>query len=168
MKRLVFCIVAVGLIVSFSLSCFAAELKIGYVDTLKVFNDYKKTVDYDTKLEERKNEADKEFEKKREKIEKMRDKLNLMKETEQEEQKEKLTEEIQDFRKEQQAVLIDLRKERSEKMEEILGDIEKVVADYAKKNKFDFIMHDSAVLFGGKSFDITDQILKLVNKQYRK
>jgi len=161
-------VLAVGLVAVFSLSCFAEDLKIGYVNYLEVIEKYKKTEDYDSVLEERRGQEEKKFEKRKDKIEKMRDKLNLMAESEREKEKEKLADEVRSFREDERAVFIDLRKERNEKMSEIVEDINKIIEEYAKKNKFDLVMHENAILFGNKTFDITAQILKLVNKSYRK
>ncbi|UCG34985.1 MAG: OmpH family outer membrane protein [Candidatus Omnitrophota bacterium] len=168
MRRFVSLMFVVGLITAFSLSCFAADLKIGYVNYLEVIEKYKKTKDYDGELEARRSQEENKFGKRKDKIEKMQDKLSLMAESEQEREKEKLTKEIRSFREDERAVFIDLRKERNEKMNEIVEDINKVIERYAKKNKFDLVIQENMVIFGNKTFDITRQIIKLVNKGYRR
>ena len=79
---------------SFSSTCFSKDLKIGYVDIFKVFNDYEKTKEYDEKLEAKKNTAEKELEKKKETIEKLQGKLDLLKEGEKAKEEEKLNKEL--------------------------------------------------------------------------
>lgn len=154
----------------FSLSSeagFSKELKIGYVNTIKVFNEYEKTKDYEKLLETEKDKKEKEISAKKDEIKKMQDKLSLLKEDKQEEERKKISEKIKEYRQLQNEALISLKKQRDTKMKEILEDIEAVIKEYAKEKSFDIIFSEGALLYGKKSFDITDVILKEVNKKYR-
>jgi outer membrane protein len=168
MKKFFSFLVIFGLIGSFSFSAFAKELKIGYVDIFEVFNEYEKTKDYDKNLEKKKDEQMKKLDEKKAELEKLQNKLSVLKKEEQEKKKDELAKLIQEWRTLERQILTDLRKEKNEKMEEIIGDINNVIKDYAQKNNFDFIINGSALLFGNKSLNITADILKLVNEKYKK
>ena len=168
MKRVIGCLLVFGVMMSFSSTCFSKDLKIGYVDIFKVFNDYEKTKEYDEKLEAKKNVAEKKLEKKKGTIEKLQGKLELLKEGEKAKEEEKLSKELKEYRGLEREAFTDIKKERDEKMKDIVEDIDGIVKDYAKKNGFDLIVNSNVVLYGAKAMDVTDQILKISNKKYKK
>ncbi len=95
MKKIFGCLLVFAVIMSFSSTCFSKDLKIGYVDIFKVFNDYEKTKDYDKKLEKKKNDVEKNLEAKKTVIEKLQNKMSLLKEDKKAKEEEKLKKEIQ-------------------------------------------------------------------------
>lgn len=166
-KYLIFPII-VGLLSSTSFLSFSEELKIGYVDILKVFNEYQKTKDYDKNLEQKKEEAEKNLDPKREAIKKMQSRLDVLKEEERQKEVEKIKKEAQEYQELERKTFIDIKKERDEKMKEIIEDIDKIIDEYAKKNGFNLIINENAVLYGDKVMDVTLDILKIANTKYRK
>jgi Skp family chaperone for outer membrane proteins len=147
---------------------FPQEIKIGYVDIFEVFNEYKKTKDYDGELEARKKAEEKKLDKKKEEIEKMQDKLSLLKEDEQDKEKEKITDYLKEYRELERQIFTDLKKERDEKMKEIVEDIDKVIKEYAIREGLDLVINENAILYGSKGMDITSEILRQVNEKYKK
>ena len=156
------------ILMSFSFACFAEEMKVGFVDVFEVFNEYEKTKDHDAKLEKRKEEAEKQLDKKKEEIEKLQGKLSLLKEKEKAKEEEKISKMIEEYRELERKSFTDIKKERDESMQVIVEDIDKVVADYAKKNGYDLILNENVILYGNKAMDITSEILKISNKKYKK
>lgn len=168
MRKIVGFLIVLIIMVSFSSTCFSKDLKIGYVDIFKVFNDYEKTKEYDEKLEVRKTAAEEKLEVKKEIIEKLQNKLGLLKDSQKVKEEAKLEKEINEYRDLEREVFTDIKKERDDKMKDIIEDINIIIKDYAKKNGFDLILNANTVLYGSKSMDITDQILKISNKNYKK
>lgn len=168
MKRTIISLVAFLVMCSFCSVSYAKELKIGYVNFLEVFNEYKKTKDYDEALNKKTDEKEKQLKDKGSELEKMQSKLSVLKDKEKEKEAKKLEQAEKEFQQLRRQSLLDLKKERDDKMKEIIEDIEKTIKDYAKKNNFDLILHGSAVLYGDKGIDITDQILKVVNVSVKK
>ena len=170
-RRLTGVFVVAGLLVaglSVPLAGHTAELKIGYVDILKVFNDYTKTKTYDGTLEEKKEVKEKKLETKKEEIKQMQERLDVLGEKERETEKEKIQALAVEFRETERQFMLDLKKERDEKMKEIIEDINKVIDEYSQKEKYDLVFNKGAVLFGKKGIDLTDVILKIVNQRYKK
>ena len=60
----------------------------------------------------------------------------------------------------------DLNKQRDEKIREILLEIEKVVSDFAKKEKYDLILNDRVLIYGNQGMDVSEPVLKLLNDSY--
>ncbi len=169
MRKCLSFLLALGITSIFFGKLEAKELKIGYVDFLKVYNEYNKTKDYEKALEEKKEEKDKELKKKIEEIEKLQNKIQLLKEKEREKEKEDLDKAVKEYRELERKIVVDLRKERDEKMKEILQDIEKVIKEYAQKNNFDLILNENIILYStDKIMDITLEIMSLINNNYKK
>ena len=139
--------------------------KIAYVDLSRVFDEYNKTSDFDKVLEGKSVKYQKERNKKLEKIQEGERKLTLLKENE----RKKLQAQIQ---KDKDALLAfdrqnqtDLRKDRDEKIREILLEIEKVIKTYAEKEKYDLILNDRVLIYGNKTLELTDIIIETLNKK---
>jgi Skp family chaperone for outer membrane proteins len=163
MKKAIVSLVAFLVMCSFCSVSYAKELKIGYINFLEVFNEYKKTKDYDEALNKKTEEKEKQLKDKGAELEKMQSKLSVLKDKEKDKEQQKMDQAEKEFQQLRRQSLLDLKKERDEKMKEIVEDIEKTIKDYAKKNNFDLILHGSAVLYGDKSIDITADVLKIVN-----
>ncbi|MFH1504416.1 MAG: OmpH family outer membrane protein [Candidatus Omnitrophota bacterium] len=168
MKRFLFFLAALSLMCSFSFKAFSQEMKIGYVDIFEIFNEYDKTKEYDAKLEIKKKAVEKELEVKKEDIEKIQNKLSLLKEGEKGKEEDKITKKIEEYRELEREAFTDIKKERDEKMKEIVEDINKIVRDYAKDNNFSLVINENSVLYGEKIMDITSEILRISNKKYSK
>lgn len=167
MRKLSIILVTLGLALSFFAASFAKDLKIGYVDFLKIYNEYKKTKDYEKVLESKGAEEEKKLNAKKQDIEDMQSKISMLKEEEQEKEKGKLSKAVQDYREMERKIITDLKKEKEEKMNEIFEDIEDSIKDYAKKNKFDLILHRNTLLYYGEDItDLTDEIFEVVNSKY--
>lgn len=146
----------------------AAEIKIGYLDLSKTFDEYGKTKEYDTVLEAKTGEYEKARNEKFDKLKALQEKLNISKEEEKAKIQadiDKLRSEFVEWDRQQQT---DLRKQRDEKIREVLLEIEKVVSDYAQKEGFTFVLNDRVLIYGNKGGDITEPILKILNDNYSK
>lgn len=141
--------------------------KIGFVDLSRVFNEYKRTKEYDAVLEKESTAFQEERNKMIEKVRDAQSKLALLKEDE----KQKLQEDID---KQKQALLdfsrakgTDLTKKRDEKVREILLEIEKIVSDYSKKEGYTLVLNDRVLIFGDQQMNITETVIKMLNDNYK-
>lgn len=165
-KDKVFACLIFGLLIMINIA-YAAD-KFGYVDLSRTFSEFKKTQDYDKSLTAKQDTYDKEREKKVDEVKKFQDKMNLLSDKEKEAQKPQLEEKIkllQDYDRQQQT---DLRKEQDEKMKEILKDIEDTVKVYAEKEGYTLVFNDRVLVYQNKSLDITNKIISILNKNYKK
>ena len=146
---------------------YAAE-KFAYVDLSRIFSEYGKTKDYDKTLGDKESFYTAERDKKVSEVKQFQDKMNLLSEKEKEAKKADLETKVktlQDFDRQKQA---DLRKEQDEKMKEILKDIEEATKKYSEKEGFTLVFNDRVLVYQNKSLDITDKILEILNKEYKK
>ena len=151
-----------------STGAFAADLKIGYVDLSRVFDNYQKTKDYDAVLQ-KDTEA---FQKQRdEMVNKLKDaqgKMALMKE----EEKQKMS---ADFEKQKNDLIefdknkrTELTNKRNEKVREILLEIQKIVEGFAVKEGYTYILNDRVLVYGNKDNDLSEKVLKALNDSAKK
>jgi Skp family chaperone for outer membrane proteins len=74
---------------------------------------------------------------------------------------------MQEYREMRQKEFTDIKKERDEMMKKIVDDIDQAVSNYGKENKYDFIINGNSVLYGTKTNDLTSNIIKIINKNYK-
>ncbi len=142
--------------------------KIGTMDLSRVFDEYTKTKEYDASLETKHKEFEKERNAKIDKLKEAQAKLPALKDNEKAKVQADIDAMINDLKTFDGQKQMDFKKERDEKIREILLEIEKVVSDHAQKENYAFILNDRVLIFGNKGFDITDQMIKLLNESYPK
>jgi Skp family chaperone for outer membrane proteins len=163
-------IVLCGCILSFVLFLGVAQAadKFGYVDLSRSFSEYGKTKDYDKVLGDKEAAYTADRDQKIADIKQFQDKMNLLSDKEKETKKTELETKVkalQDYDRQKQA---DLRKEQDEKMKEILKDIEDAVKKYSEKEGYTMVFNDRVLVYQTKDMDITDKILEILNKNYKK
>lgn len=161
-----FWVVVFGLIILEG-SCYAAE-KLAYVDLSRLFSEYNKTKDYDKVLGDKQTTVETEWEKKAGEVKQLQDKMNLLSEKEKESKKTDLENRVKSLKEFERQKQADLRKEQDEKMKEILKDIENTVKQYAEKEGYDLVFNDRVLVYQTKAMDITDKIIGMLNKDYKK
>ncbi|TRZ94975.1 OmpH family outer membrane protein [bacterium] len=168
MRKRVFCVLGAAFFLLFMASTVLAADKFGYVDLSRIFSEYGKTKEYDKSLSEKQGAYEAERDKKVNEIKQFQDKINLLSDKEKENKRPEMENKIkalQEFDRQKQT---DLRKEQDEKMKEILKDIEDTVKQYAEKGGYTLIFNDRVLVYQQKSLDITDPIVDLLNKGYKK
>lgn len=140
--------------------------KVGVMDLSKVFDNYQRTKDYDAVLEAKTKDYEKTRNEKIDKIKDLQNKMALLKENE----KEAVTADLEKMRTEltsfDQTQQVDLRKQRDEKIREILLEVEKVTSDFAKKEKYDIIFNDRVLVYGAEGLDVSSEVLAILNTSY--
>lgn len=167
-RRAVIGVMALSAVVFFLSQEAFAEKKVAFVDLATVFDGYEKTKTFDVKLEESQKAKQKEIDAKVEAIKALQEKLSLLSDKEKAKKQEEInakTKELQEFQRTSEMTLV---KDRDERLKEILQDIQGVVEDFAKKEKYDLIFNERTLLYGDDSMDITPTVLKQLNDNYKK
>lgn len=156
------------LVMGLSMSAFAAELKIAYVDVAEVFDNFQKTKDQDLMLKAAGEAKEKERIDMMNSIRKMEDEAALLSPTTRAKKQEELIEkkrQLEDFDRNVRQQLAD---ERDKVVREIFQDIDTVIQDYSAKKGYDFVLNKRVLLFQKDVFDITPQISAEMAKKYKK
>lgn len=159
-------VVLCGFLISLSLSGLAqASEKLAYIDLSRAFSEYNKTKDYDKKLTDKENIYMGDRDKRIGEFNAYRDKFALLSDKEKDAKKNELESKakvLKDFITQKEG---DLRKEQEEKMKEILNDIQAAVKEYSEKSGITMVLNDRVLVYQMKSQDITDEVIKIINKK---
>ncbi|MFH0935589.1 MAG: OmpH family outer membrane protein [Candidatus Omnitrophota bacterium] len=165
MKRFRVALLAFVFVAAAAVGIAQAADKFAYIDLSRVFSEYKKTKDYDKVLSDREKKYTDERDKRVNEIKQFEDKMNLLSEKNKEAKKQELEKKVKDFQEYDRLQQTDLRKEQDEKMKDILKDIEDAVQAYSKKEGYTMVFNDRVLVFQDKRLDITDEVMKILNKK---
>ncbi len=139
------------------------DVKIGYINLGKTFDEYEKTQQYEKSLGDKGDKKEKDREKLVADIKKLKDEMILLSDkgkTEKQEAVDEKMAELQDFDKETRD---ELRSERDNMVRDILSEIDKVIRDFGEKNGFTVILNDRILVYGNEALDITQDIIGILN-----
>ncbi|MFH1479511.1 MAG: OmpH family outer membrane protein [Candidatus Omnitrophota bacterium] len=142
--------------------------KIGYVDLSRAFDEYEKTKDFDKSLEKKGNTKQEEREKLVKEIRKMRDELDLLNEKTKEKKGMDVEVKMRSLQEFDQEAKTELVRERDNMVRDILKEMNDVIEEYGKKNNFSIILNDRVLLYGADTLNITNDIIKILNENYKK
>jgi outer membrane protein len=153
-----------GIVLSAGQAAYAKEYKLGYVDLGKVFDEYTKTKESEKALEE-KGKA-KELERKGlvDGLKKLKDEQNMLSEAKKQEKQAAIDTNVRALQDFDTKARNDLMKERNDRLNAIMKDIETVVTSYAKESGYDMVLNSRTLLYGGEQYDVTAEVLKRLNK----
>ena len=146
----------------------ADEFRIGYIDLATLFDNYERTKQLDSVLEQKGKQKEAELEGKVVELRKLQDGLEILSDKGREAKAtevERKAEELQLFRN---RTARDLRRERDKAAGEIFAEIQTAVQEYSKQNQFALVLDERSLLYGREAFDIPQEILKLLNDRYKK
>ncbi|MDP3921540.1 MAG: OmpH family outer membrane protein [Candidatus Omnitrophota bacterium] len=146
----------------------AAEPNYAYVDVAKIFDEYEKTKTNDTALQTAGQEKEKDREKMVKDIRALKDELVLLADDAKVKKQEVLDEKIRELQDFDRDARRDLGKQRNDLVRDIFQDIDEVVKRYGERKGFDLIFNERALLYRHDKFDITQDVLKELNKSYGK
>ena len=165
MKKLVVFLCGVFLSLFVLTGLAQAADKFAYIDLSRTFSEYNKTKDYDKKLTDKENNYIAERDKKLGEFNTYKDKFALLSDKDKNSKKgefESKAKVLKDFVTQKEA---ELRKDQEDKMKDILKDIQDAVKDYSEKSGITFVLNDRVLVYQTKSMDITDEVIKILNKK---
>ena len=147
-----------------SASAFAKEPKIGCLSLRKVFYEYKKTKEFNQKLEAEDAQIKEEIEKMTQEVRKLRDEIDLLSEGARKKKEPELREKVQKLDETRKKKLEEFLRKKDDMFKVIREDIMAVSAEYAKKNGYSIIFDDAVSIYFSKEYDITNDIIKQLNR----
>jgi Skp family chaperone for outer membrane proteins len=143
---------------------YAKELKIGYVNAVKILYEYNKAKEMMKGLEAKSKAKDAEYNNMLEELRKLKDEQALLSDKAKAEKQVILDNKfkaLQDFRLKARN---ELMKDESDMLASIRKDIEKVAADYSKTSGYDMVLDSNTLLYGSADNDLTNEVLSRLNK----
>lgn len=168
MKKLVLAVIFIGLV-----GC--QQSKIGYVDNVKLLNDYQEKVDLESKFKT-KVEA---FGKKRDSLQQafqieaqaFQNKAQKMAQKKAQEEYGLLQQKSQFLGQQLQQEEQQLQVASQTEMDSLVSKVKKEIKDYGKANGFNYILgggDGGSVLYGTDADNLTEEITKILNDKYKK
>ena len=146
---------------------FAEELspggRIGIVSVDRVFKEYKATQAKEADLQEFTKAKQAEREKKVAEIRGLRDELALLNDENREKQKLTIEQKLQQLATFDQQAKAAISGQRDDAISGLLKEIEEVVNSMAKEKGFDLILSDRAVLYRADTYDLTQEVITILN-----
>ena len=81
------------------------------------------------------------------------------------EKRKNLQNQIKNFNDEKNAVVINFKKQREEKINNFLKIVDKILAEYVKKNSIDIVLNKKDILMGKNNYNITNDIMQIINNE---
>ena len=150
-----------------SQSVFAQDIKVGYVNVVKIIEQAPQGDAALKKLESEFGPRDRELRAMSDKIKALEEDLDknalVLKESERREKERELLDLRRSLKRSTQEFREDYNLRRNEELGELQKIVYKAIVDIAKSDEFDLIIHEGAV-FASDRIDITEQVLKELSK----
>ena len=143
---------------------FAETTKMATIDLSRAFDEYEKTKQSDKVLEGKGNEKKAERDKKVAEIKKLKGEMDLLSDEGKQEKQAIIDQKVKELQEFDREVRDSLRGERDQMVREILKDIDQVIQEYGNERGYTMILNDRVLLFKDKSLDVTEEIIKRLNK----
>ena len=154
---------------SFSgISYAGSEKKIGTVDIGKVFDEYEKTKKYDQDFQSQGRSKQEERDAVVHEIRRLRDEQALLSDNAKQEKQAAIDGKMKELENFDNEIRKTLGEKRNLAVKEVFQDIENVMTQYGERKGYDLILNDRALLYKNKQFDVTGDILKELNDNYKK
>ncbi len=152
---------------------FAADFKIGVMNVQKIIVSCNAGKEAKTRFEQKMKDLQSKFKSEEEALKKLQDEIKKKSSAWSEEKKAEKVREFQKTGRELQAKTEDARFEmkqmQDKELEPILKALEKVVADFGKKNGYTAVMDSkSGIVYFDQKIDISDVIIKELDKAMAK
>lgn len=146
----------------------AAELKVGYVNAVKVIEEAPQGAAALKKLEAEFGPRDKKLVEMQAKVKKLEDELDknglVMKDPDRRAKEFQLVSLKRDLRRATQEFQEDYNLRRNEELAALQKIVYKVIVDIAKEENYDLILHEGTI-YASKRVDLTDKVLKRLGKK---
>ena len=81
------------------------------------------------------------------------------------EKRKSLKNQIKNFNEEKNTIALKFKKQREEKINNFLKIVDKILAEYVKKNSIDIVLNKKDILMGKNNYNITNDIMQIINNE---
>ena len=158
---LMVCFIICGLIAPLG---YSKEVKIGYVDLRRAFYEYNKTQELETELNVATEESQGKRTKKIEQITKLRGEVELLNGDAKANKQKDIEAKLADLQEFDRTTRQELLNQKNEMFRQIVEDIQGIVETIGKKDAYDYVLDSRNIMYSNESFDLTDMVIKELNK----
>lgn len=166
MNRLLKSALAASVVLAFTCSAHAEEVKIGYVNSDRVLREAIPAKTAQAKLEAEFAKRDRELADQAGKLKAAADKLDkdgpTLSETERSRRQRELVDQDRDLQRKRREAQEDLNSRKNEELQAVFERANRVVRQIAETEKYDLVLQEPVVYINPKH-DITDKVIKALN-----
>jgi len=148
-------------------SSFGSETH--FIDFTKVLNSSKAGSAFQKKLQEKFASSTKKFKNEEISLRKQETEIiaqkNILKKEEYKSKVESLRKKVTDLQKRKQTTFNNIAKSRDKAKEKLLANVNPILEKYMEENKIILVLDAKAVVMGDIDYDITEQIIKILNQK---
>lgn len=174
MKKIIVVVAIACAFISCNKSDNSGQVKTAFVDTVKILDDYTEAQDIEAKYKEKSREMGKELDAELVKFKAEADAFPKNAQAKgqawAEQKGAELRKREQQLSYAQQAMLQQLQQESGAEMDSLVKGVKKFIKDYGKEKGYDYIYGTgdaASVLYAQEKYDITKEIVKLLNDKYK-
>ena len=159
--------VFVGAVMMAGLACgvgSAEGVKIGYVDLEKAFNEFYRTKEENTKLQDLQKAKKAEADRMISDINKLKEESELLSDDAKKSKEGVVKDKIKELRDYEKDTVQEIRDKLLALRKDILDSITKVIGEKGKKEGYTFIFVSDVLLYKDQGLDMTDELIKILNK----
>ncbi len=162
-KSLILVLMVAALVLAGSVSSYAADGKVGFVDLRKAFYDYSKTKTFETQLNDLTSTREGGRNKMVEEVTKMRDEIQMLQGDAKNKKQADMDNKIATLQEYDRETRQQLLNKKNDMFKEVIDDIQKVVETIGKANGYDYILDSRNVMYGKEELDLTNQVVTQLN-----
>ncbi|NQU95300.1 MAG: OmpH family outer membrane protein [Candidatus Omnitrophica bacterium] len=163
-KKLISMLILVLFCATFCANVFAEGQKVGLINFRKAGFECKKGKAFQAEFEGKDKKAKEELDKMAKELRKLRDESDLLSDKAKAKKEEELRKKQVAFNDSRRKKSEEIIRWRDDQMREITKEITDATAAYAKNNGYDMILDQMVAVYFTETYDITDEILKELNK----
>ena len=165
-------VILLVLLVTLAAPAWGQDLKVGFVNLQKAVSVSRRGKDARKSFQAALKDKQEALSKEQKAIQKQGQDLEkqalLMKESERARARRQFQLRVRDHERKMRDVREELRLKEREITDEILKDLQKIIAEVGKTGKFTMILERGQLLYTDKGTDITDDVIELYNKRFQK
>ena len=142
--------------------------KFAYVDIAKVYDNYQMTKDNDRTLQEAGRKKEEERDALVHEIRQLKDEITLLNDSAKAEKQKEIEKKIGTLQDYDQDAKMELGDQRRTIVQDIFKNIDEAVNRYGERKGIDLIFNDKSLLYQNPKYDITEDVLQELNKEYTK
>lgn len=162
----------IGMLVLTCSSAWGQAVKIGFIDIQRILNESQAGKKANDRFQAQIKKAEADIQKERQDLEKIRADLDkkgpLLKEEERRNQEADFQRRSVALQRNVTDQQQELQRRRNEMMAEILKELEQVVTEVGKSEKFTLILERSQILYSDQAVDITNRVIEVYNSRAKK
>ncbi len=165
LKKAIYSALGLLLVVGTSLAAQAQDLKIGFVNTERIFREAAPAKAATAKLEQEFSRRDKDLQELAARVKSSAERLDkdapVLSEADRSKRQRELSEMDKDFQRRQREFREDLNQRRNEELAAVLEKANKVIRQLAEAEKYDIVFQEA--VYYSPRIDMTDKVLKALN-----